>query len=188
MLDAIADYIKDHLGDCRALSWIVLLGFLLNVPIMFRCKRVLPFLLKLPVPSHIGWTSLIEYASIALLPIFILWCAGFVLHRCAWKMNSSKSDRQQKKAVLTSVRFRWSSGSLGYVSAQVTAALFLYANLYSDIFPKLCAEFNAHGMTVANFAIGVAALAGLIGLFESLEYCFVYWKANEADAALDSAF
>lgn len=26
------------------------------------------------------------------------------------------------------------------------------------------------------------------GLFGSLEYCFVYWKANEADTALDSVF
>lgn len=188
MLDAIADFIKDHLGDSRALSWVVLLGFLLNIPTMLGYKRVVPHLLELPVSSDIGWASLVEYASIALLPIFVLWCAGYALHRCAWKLNASKSDGQQKVAVLTPVRFRWSSGSLGYVAAQVASALFLYANLYSDIFSKLCAEFNAHGITVASFAIVVAALAGLIGLFGSLEYCFVYWKANEADTALDSVF
>ena len=87
---------------------------------------------------------------------------------------------------MTSTRMRWSSSSLGYIVGQIASALLLSANLFEDVCSELASAFAVHGFTVGAFAMAIVGMGGFSGFLGSLKYCFVYWKASKADAAIES--
>lgn len=186
MLGIAAEIINRRLSDCRALNWIVLLSFLLNVPVFLGYERILPHYLASPVPSGTDCASLAEYVSIALAPIFLVDLAGWMRYICSWKKSSGKSGSELMAAVSAPTRMRWSSGSLGYIVGQIASALLLTANLFEDVCSGLALAFAVHGFTVGAFAVAIVGVGGFIGFLGSLKYCFVYWKASKADAAIES--
>ena len=186
MFGIAAEIINRRFSDCRALNWIVLLSFLLNVPVFLGYERILPYFLTLSVPSGTGCASLAEYTSIALAPIFLVDLASWMRFVCSWKKSSRKSDGELMAAVSASTRMRWSSGSLGYVVGQIAAALLLSANLFEDVCSERASAFSVHGFTVGTFAVAIMGVGGFIGFLGSLKHCFVYWKAGKADAAIES--
>lgn len=184
---SIAEKIADGcLNDYRVLNWVVLLSFLLDIPMFFGYERILPYFLTLHVPEGIDCVLLTENLSVALLPIFLVDFVSWIYFICAWRIGFLNNDNERLAAVLTPTRMRWSSSSLGYIVGQIVSALFLLANLFGDVCSELATTFVVQGLTFGTVATAIVGMGGFVSFLGSLKYCFVYWKANKADATIES--
>lgn len=174
--------------NSRLLSWVVLVSFLLNVPVLFGYERLLPSLFKPPISGGVDLFFVVEYLSVAALPVFVVDAIGWLFHYLAWKKVSGMDDDEQKKVVRVPVCLRWSSSCLGHIAGQIVAVLLLTANLFVDVHSRLAETIATRGFMVGIFVIAVVGIGSFLGLVSSLEYAFIFWKANEANEAIGRTF
>lgn len=169
------------------LNWVVLVSFLLNIPLICGCERLLPNLLSLPTPNDIDIASLIEYTSIAIMPVFFVVFVSFLCYECSWRRSFRKNDDERWKAVRIPTQIWWACSSLGYIVGQVSSIMIFSANLFVDVPTEIISIFDIHGVTLRTCVIAVVALGSLASSLGAGAYCLRYWMMNEADAAIGAA-